>query len=81
MLASAPFELVYREPTPESLKAVMDFARKTGDFSSLSVVDLRVLALTYTIEKETKGNVEHLRKEPVRSGVSGFDALFLSFSR
>lgn len=69
MLATAPFELIYREPTPESLKAVMDFARKTGDFTSLSAVDLRVLALTYTMEKELKGNVDHLRKEPVRSGV------------
>ena len=39
---------------------VIDFARKTGDFRSLSVVDLKVLALTYQMEKELNG-AAHLR--------------------
>lgn len=69
MLANAPFELIYKDPTPESLKAVMDFSRKTGDFASLSAVDIRVLALTWTVENEVKGGVSHLRTEPMRSAV------------
>lgn len=69
MLASAPFELVYKEPSPESLRAIVAFAKKTGDFASLSAVDIRVLALTWTVEKEIKGTVEHLRAEPLRSAV------------
>ena len=69
-LANGVFDLNYREPTPESMKAVMAFARKTGDYASLSAVDMRVIALTYTLEKEIKGSVEHLRTEPVRSQVS-----------
>lgn len=49
------------------------FSRKTGDYPSLSKVDLKVLALTYTIEAEEKGSTAHLRTEvakakPVVSG-------------
>ena len=30
-----------------------DFARKTGDFASLSLTDMRLLALTYQLEVRT----------------------------
>lgn len=57
----------------QAWKAVVAFSRKTGDYSSLSKVDLKVLALTYTIEAEEKGSTAHLRTEvakakPVVSG-------------
>jgi len=42
---------------------VCDFAKKTGDYASLSATDLKVLALQYTLEKEVHGNVEHLRTD------------------
>ena len=38
-----PYELTYREPTAESVKAVSDFARLTGDFAGLSAVDIKVV--------------------------------------
>jgi len=41
----------------------MEFARKTGDLRSLSVTDVRVTALVYTLEKELVGT-DHIRTEP-----------------
>ena len=42
---------------------VTEFAKLTGDFKSLSVVDLRVLALTYQLEKEHCGT-GHINTAP-----------------
>ena len=42
------------------------FSKKTGDYASLSATDLKVLALTWAIEKEVNGSVDHLRTEPGR---------------
>ncbi|KAI4245917.1 MAG: hypothetical protein L6R42_010052 [Xanthoria sp. 1 TBL-2021] len=42
-------------PSPQSLKAVTDFARRTGDLAVLSKPDLHILALTYEIESRKSG--------------------------
>lgn len=63
-LAVLPYNLQIKQPHPESLKIVSDFAKKTGDFGTLSLTDLTVLALTYQLEKEIVG-VDHLRSEPL----------------
>ena len=42
---------------------MIDFARKTGDYTQLSVPDLKVLALTYMIEREQNG-LSNIRVEP-----------------
>ncbi|TPX69551.1 hypothetical protein SpCBS45565_g02250 [Spizellomyces sp. 'palustris'] len=63
-LAQLPFDLETRVPSEEAMAAVISFSKKTGDFASLSATDLKVLALTWMIEKEVRG-VEHLRNEPV----------------
>jgi len=68
-MRSFPFEIIEREPTPTALKEVAAFARKTGDYPFLSAVDLRILALVYTLESEVKGTA-HLRKQPVNPGTS-----------
>lgn len=65
-LQTLPFELKTREPSPESIQAVVDFARKTGDYPSLSSVDLQVLGLVYELEKEGCGDISHIRKTPKR---------------
>lgn len=62
-----PLEIRVREPTTESLQVVTQFSKLTGDFTSLSVTDLKVMALVYTIEKEAHGNVNHIRKIPVQA--------------
>lgn len=56
------------------------FARKTGDLASLSRVDLRVLALTYTLEVMERGNANHLRTEPSKVVAAGSGAKALSAS-
>ena len=45
---------------------VRNFARQTGDFRGLSIVDLKVLALAYQLDKEYNGGDDHLRKEPAK---------------
>lgn len=42
----------------------MEFSKKTGDYASLSLTDMKVLALTYQIEKEKVG-IDHIRTAPV----------------
>jgi len=61
-----PFELKTREPSPESLTKIIEFARKTGDYPSLSSVDLQVLALVYELEMEGCGVMDHVRTTPKR---------------
>ena len=40
-LRNTPLEMTYSNPTSEGIRRVSEFARKTGDFASLSVVDIR----------------------------------------
>ena len=44
---------------------VTEFTRKTGDYRSLSATDIRLLALTYQLEKRHVG-VDHIKTEPDR---------------
>ncbi|KAL7646369.1 UNVERIFIED_CONTAM: hypothetical protein RMT77_003280 [Armadillidium vulgare] len=63
---SLPFQLNFREPSPAAIKFIKDFTEKTGELRSLSLVDIKVLALTYELEVEAKGTSDHLRNEPVQ---------------
>ncbi|XP_075432591.1 RNA-binding protein NOB1 isoform X2 [Ascaphus truei] len=62
-LAVLPYELHFKEPSPENIQRVTEFSKKTGDYVSLSATDIKVLALTYQLEAEHVGE-EHLRAEP-----------------
>lgn len=42
---------------------VTNFSKKTGDYASLSATDLKVIALTFALEKEVNGT-NHLKTEP-----------------
>jgi len=57
-----PYELKFRDPSAKSISAVSKAAKESGDFASLSAVDLQVLALTYelTIEFDPEKSI---RKE------------------
>lgn len=48
-LESLPFELQVREPSNEGMLKVVEFSRKTGDYASLSAVDLQILGLLYDL--------------------------------
>ncbi|KAG0168069.1 Nin1 binding protein [Apophysomyces sp. BC1015] len=62
-LTRLPFEIRMENPSEESLKAVVEFSKKTGDYASLSIPDLKVLALTHMLEVKKNGS-ENIRKEP-----------------
>jgi len=59
------FKLIIRDPHPNDYKEVVTFAKKTGDYASLSLTDLKVIALAYMLERELNG-VTHLNKEPIK---------------
>ena len=63
-LNSLPFELHVREVDPAALAFVTKFSKLTGDFPKLSKTDLKVMALTYQLEKQFNG-IDHLRTNPL----------------
>lgn len=63
-LVVLPYDLIIKPVFPENVKVVTDFSKKTGDYPSLSATDIKVMALTYQLEKELIG-IEHLRTEPI----------------
>ncbi|KAG5884763.1 hypothetical protein JTB14_029243 [Gonioctena quinquepunctata] len=64
-LVVLPYDLVVKEVFPENVQIVTEFSKKTGDYPSLSATDIKVMALTYQLEKEKVGT-DHIRLEPVR---------------
>lgn len=65
-----PF-LEQRTPSPQSLKVVSEFSRKTGDREVLSRTDLEILALAYELECERNGGDWRLRKVPGQKTING----------
>lgn len=57
--------LIIRPPSSEALSVVTKFARATGDYSVLSLTDLRVIALCWMLEVE-RGGISRLREQPVK---------------
>merc|ERR1712029_529081 len=62
-LRALHFPLEFMDPDPESIKVVTDFAKKSGDYASLSLTDIKVMALAYMLEVRNVGK-EHLNDEP-----------------
>ncbi|KAI8375994.1 Nin one binding Zn-ribbon like-domain-containing protein [Radiomyces spectabilis] len=64
-LTRLPFEIQVEEAPEASYKAVLEFSKLTGDYASLSVPDLKVLALAHSLEVKVNGH-DNIRKEPVK---------------
>lgn len=62
-LVVLPYDLKVKDVFTENVKFVSEFAKKTGDYTSLSATDIKVMALTYQLEKEIVGK-DHLKTEP-----------------
>lgn len=62
-LAIIPFSIDSMEPSPEALNKVIKFAKATGDIQTLSDVDMKLIALTYTLEAQIHGT-SHLKDVP-----------------
>ncbi|XP_013174076.1 PREDICTED: RNA-binding protein NOB1 [Papilio xuthus] len=77
-LVVLPYDINVKDVFTENIKFVTDFSKKTGDYTSLSATDIKVIALTYQLEKEKVGT-EHLKSEPTMqktikvSGLSNFN--------
>uniref|UniRef100_A0A3F2Z485 RNA-binding protein NOB1 n=1 Tax=Glossina pallidipes TaxID=7398 RepID=A0A3F2Z485_GLOPL len=67
-LCVLPYDLQVREPRIESVKHCVQFSKKTGDYISLSGIDIKVIALAYELEADMMGT-DHLRKEPIMSTI------------
>lgn len=65
-----------RQPSLHHINAVIDFARKTGDFAVLSTNDIHILALARELDVEVHGKSEaHLRKAPGSVSAKKQDAM------
>jgi rRNA maturation endonuclease Nob1 len=62
-LEAFPYAIDIKVPSDSSMKAVAEFAKKTGDFAALSLTDLKLLALLHTLEVEVNGK-KHIRESP-----------------
>ncbi|KAF6214420.1 hypothetical protein GE061_009163 [Apolygus lucorum] len=62
-LVVLPFELEIDEPDNEDVVFVSQFSKKTGDYPALSSTDIKVMALTYKLERLKVGK-DHLNSQP-----------------
>lgn len=65
-----PF-LKLRSPRPGSIKAITDFARRTGDLEVLSRPDIHLMALAYELECERNHGDWRLRSVPGQKRLNG----------
>ena len=64
--------LIVRTPTVTSIRAVLEFSRKTGDLHVLSNVDVQLLALLHELEKEANGYADGSIGHHVRTAPRGY---------
>ncbi|CAH1175639.1 unnamed protein product [Phaedon cochleariae] len=67
-LVVLPYDLAVEDVNSENIRFVTEFSKKTGDYPSLSATDIKVIALTYQLEKEKVGS-DHIRTEPIMQKV------------
>ncbi|KAL1635832.1 20S-pre-rRNA D-site endonuclease nob1 [Neofusicoccum ribis] len=65
-----PF-LTQRNPHPDTVKIVQDFARRTGDLAVLSKTDIQLIALARDLECERNGGDWRLRNAPGQKRTNG----------
>ncbi|KAF2140593.1 uncharacterized protein K452DRAFT_288682 [Aplosporella prunicola CBS 121167] len=65
-----PF-LTQRDPRPESVRTVQEFARRTGDLAVLSRTDIQLIALARELECERNGGEWRLRNAPGQKRTNG----------
>ncbi|XP_046675409.1 RNA-binding protein NOB1 [Homalodisca vitripennis] len=63
-----PYDLKVSNVFPENISFITEFSKKTGDYPSLSATDIKVMALTYQMEKEHVGT-DHLKTTPAYNKV------------
>jgi len=56
-LSVLPYELILKEPSPTSISKIVEVSKISGDYSSLSHTDIKVLALTYELTRQHEPEV------------------------
>ncbi|KAJ8888712.1 hypothetical protein PR048_008204 [Dryococelus australis] len=72
-LVVLPYDVQIKDVFTENIAFITEFSKKTGDYPSLSATDIKVMALTYQLEKEKVGT-EHLKSEPTVNRTVTFSA-------
>lgn len=67
-----PYELKLLQFDKDDLDFCIDFSKKTGDYRQLSIVDLKLIAATYRLEKQYNG-FKNINKEPKQIVVKPLD--------
>lgn len=67
-LQCLPFEITFTEAPAQDVDYIVQFSKKTGDYGTLSVVDIKLLALTSFLQR-VHVNEDHLKREPSRGQV------------
>lgn len=80
LLDTLPYTIAVRSPTDVAMREVADFARRTGDFAALSLTDLKLIALLYTVETEINGTA-NLRKAPEVSTIPAAHRIICNLSQ
>lgn len=62
-LSVLSYDLIIKDVFVDNIKFVTEFSKKTGDYPSLSAIDIKVVALAYQLEKEHVGD-SHLNTVP-----------------
>lgn len=62
LLDLLPYTLEIMSPSDSAMKAVIDFSKKTGDFAVLSLTDLKLIALMYTLEASVNGSEKLMQR-------------------
>lgn len=65
LLENLPYEIEIMTPSDKAMKSVADFCRKTGDFAALSLTDMKLIALMYTLEDNMHGDAVLIEKYKV----------------
>merc|ERR1712165_327777 len=64
-LKANPLDIEYLQPDDTSINKIIDFARLTGDYGSISLTDTKVMALALMLDVEMKGgSTDHLKTRP-----------------
>lgn len=64
-----PYELKIFQNDQDDFNQCVEFSKKTGDYRQLSVVDLNLIAATYTLEKRFNG-LKYINQEPKQVSVA-----------
>ncbi|KAI0321939.1 Nin one binding Zn-ribbon like-domain-containing protein [Amylostereum chailletii] len=60
-------DITVQSPDPTALAHVIQFAKKTGDYSVLSFADLSIIALTYALSEKSKLAIPATTNQPATS--------------